>query len=99
LCELSEGLAFKYFVICRLNQAHRQYVDSDALAFCQQLLPFDLMCIIRWLWLGVKGFEGMNRRGAEGGGFSVFFGVFGDLTTKTRRARREESLREIFREL
>jgi hypothetical protein len=33
LCELSEGLAFKYLNTCHLNQAHRQYVDSNALAF------------------------------------------------------------------
>lgn len=48
-CELSEGLAFKYLITCHLNQAHRQYVDSDVLAFkffCQQLLPFYAPAII-----------------------------------------------------
>ncbi|BAY04878.1 hypothetical protein NIES19_41450 [Anabaena cylindrica PCC 7122] len=43
-CELSEGLAFKYFIIRHPNQAHRQYVDSDVLAFLPAATPllFDM---------------------------------------------------------
>ncbi|RCJ24537.1 hypothetical protein A6S26_18520 [Nostoc sp. ATCC 43529] len=44
-CELSEGLAFKYFIICHLNQAHRQYVDSDALA--DKFLPAATPLLLR----------------------------------------------------
>jgi hypothetical protein len=45
LCELSEGLAFKYFFIRHLNQAHRQYVDSDALAFASSYSP-SIRCVL-----------------------------------------------------
>lgn len=38
-CELSEGLAFKYFIIRHPNQAHRQYVDSNVLAFAPAATP------------------------------------------------------------
>jgi hypothetical protein len=38
-CELSEGLAFKYFIICHLNQVHHQYVDPDVLVFASCYSP------------------------------------------------------------
>ncbi|MBD2678622.1 MULTISPECIES: hypothetical protein [Nostoc] len=56
-CELSEGLAFKYFITCHLNQAYRQYVDSDALAdkfFASSYSPSVVSAIIPIFQVQVK---------------------------------------------
>lgn len=64
-CELSEGLAFKYFVIRHLNQAHRQYVDSNVLAFyvapAATPLLFDMNYTL--IFVGCQGF--LEKRTAE----------------------------------
>ncbi len=64
-CELSEGLAFKYFIIRHLNQAYGQYVDSDALAFAPAATPllFDINYTL--MLVGSQGFGKTNRRGIE----------------------------------
>lgn len=56
-CELSEGLAFKYLITCHLNQAHRQYVDSDVLAlkfFASSYSPSFAFTIMHLLQVKVK---------------------------------------------
>ena len=56
LCELSEGLAFKYFVIRHLNQAHRQYVVSNVLAFAPAATPLLFDVYYTLVVVGSQGF-------------------------------------------
>jgi phosphoribulokinase len=76
-CELSEGLAFKYFIIRHLNQAHRQYVDSDVLACYVAPAATPLLFAINhtFMSVGCQGFgksREMNHedaKSAKGRGF------------------------------
>jgi len=83
-CELSEGLAFKYFVIRHLNQAHRQYVDSNVLAFVPAATPllFDINHTL--MSVGCQGFWRNVRVACR------------RHTAETQRTQREEGFEGFF---